>query len=83
MLLVSKLRPAEPLRQEETDAASSSVGSSQGSAKSDARYYGGLGLGLWIARTIVEAHAGTLTVASELGKGSVFTVTLPLAPSRT
>jgi signal transduction histidine kinase len=42
------------------------------------RNYGGLGLGLWIARAIVEAHAGTLTVSSELGKGSVFTLSLPI-----
>jgi hypothetical protein len=45
------------------------------------RNYGGLGLGLWIARAIVEAHAGSLTVASELGKGAIFMVNLPLAPS--
>lgn len=42
------------------------------------RYYGGLGLGLYIARAIVEAHGGTLTVISEEGKGSTFTVALPL-----
>jgi signal transduction histidine kinase len=42
------------------------------------RNYGGLGLGLWIARAIVEAHAGTLTVASAPGQGAVFTVSLPL-----
>jgi signal transduction histidine kinase len=41
--------------------------------------YGGLGLGLWIARNIVEAHGGTLTVASELDKGSTFVVRLPIA----
>jgi signal transduction histidine kinase len=43
------------------------------------RNYGGLGLGLWIARAVVEAHAGGLTVASVLGRGSTFTVMLPLA----
>jgi signal transduction histidine kinase len=42
------------------------------------RNYGGLGLGLWIARAIVEAHAGTLTVSSELGKGAAFTLSLPI-----
>jgi PAS domain S-box-containing protein len=37
----------------------------------------GLGLGLWIARKMVEAHGGTIGVESRLGEGSTFTVTLP------
>jgi signal transduction histidine kinase len=40
---------------------------------------GGSGLGLPTARRIVEAHGGTLSVASEVGKGSRFTITLPAA----
>lgn len=42
------------------------------------RYYGGLGLGLYIARAIVEAHGGKVTVVSEEGKGSTFTISIPL-----
>lgn len=47
----------------------------------EARGGGGasLGLGLYIARTIVERHAGTLTVESSPGVGSTFRVTLPRA----
>ena len=38
----------------------------------------GSGLGLSISRDFVEAHSGTLTVESEMGKGSRFIVTLPV-----
>ena len=42
---------------------------------------GGFGLGLSISQWIVQAHGGSLTVASRLGRGSLFTVTLPVAPA--
>jgi len=42
-----------------------------------ARRYDGTGLGLAIARKLANMMGGDVTVASELGKGSVFTVRLP------
>ncbi len=41
------------------------------------RRYGGSGLGLAVVKEITEAHGGTVTVQSQLGQGSTFTVTLP------
>ena len=40
--------------------------------------YGGLGLGLWIVRLVVEAMGGSVAVDSRLGQGSTFSATLPL-----
>lgn len=40
---------------------------------------GGAGLGLTISRSIVEAHGGQISVHSQVGRGTTFTFTLPLA----
>jgi PAS domain S-box-containing protein len=47
--------------------------------RASGRGYGGLGLGLYVTRQIVEAHSGNIQVTSQPGAGSCFTVSLPLS----
>lgn len=46
------------------------------------RKYGGLGLGLNLARAIMHAHGGDIAVRSRPGRGSRFTIWLPIEPVR-
>ncbi len=43
--------------------------------------YKGLGVGLYITKKIIEAHGGSISVSSKVGKGTTFTIKLPLQPS--
>jgi signal transduction histidine kinase len=46
------------------------------------RQYGGLGLGLFLSRQIVEAHGGSIHVESEAGAGATFVLELPVQPGQ-
>jgi PAS domain S-box-containing protein len=43
----------------------------------------GTGLGLWISATLVRKHRGTISVQSEVGKGTTFTITIPVQVKET
>jgi signal transduction histidine kinase len=51
--------------------------------KSDARRAGGWGLGLAIAKAIVDEHRGRIWVESEVGRGATFIFEVPVAPPET
>ncbi len=44
-----------------------------------AQMFGGIGLGLPLAKAVIEQHCGAIHIESEPGKGSTFAITLPLA----
>ncbi|WP_430384214.1 sensor histidine kinase [Archangium violaceum] len=41
------------------------------------RHYGGLGLGLYVSREIVEAHGGSISASNQPGGGACFMIRLP------
>ena len=51
-------------------------------SKARTRHRGGAGLGLAIAQSIAQAHNGSISVESEVGVGSTFTVRIPLLSER-
>ena len=57
--------------------ASCHASSTASPAACSATNYGGLGLGLYIARALVLSLSGTITVDSSPGQGASFSVTLP------
>ncbi len=49
----------------------------------DGRKIAGSGIGLTLVKEIIEAHAGTIEVESEIGRGSTFTLSFPLSNEST
>ncbi|RKG76264.1 PAS domain S-box protein [Corallococcus exercitus] len=82
------LRVEKSLGQARLSVRDEGIGIAQGSLQAifekftravSTRHYGGLGLGLFITRQIVEAHHGTLRAESQPGQGATFIVELPVA----
>jgi two-component system, OmpR family, sensor kinase len=48
-----------------------------------ARSHGGFGVGLWLTRSLVEAHRGSIAIESAPRNGATFTVRLPIGPAET
>lgn len=48
---------------------------------STSRQYGGTGLGLSVVKMILDSMSGEITLDSEVGKGSIFTVSIPSMPT--
>ena len=48
----------------------------------DKRKFGGLGLGLFISKTLIDLHGGTLSIQSTVGMGTTVSITLPLAKGK-
>ena len=70
---------ADPLAERQSPSPADAQAGSQ--AGSQAQAAAGTGLGLAIARHLVELHGGRIWAESRLGHGSVFSFTLPLAQS--
>jgi signal transduction histidine kinase len=54
------------------------AGKGQGEIQFELRRHAGTGLGMPISKALVELHGGRIWVESELGRGSIFTFTLPI-----
>ncbi|TVQ07061.1 MAG: sensor histidine kinase [Leptolyngbya sp. DLM2.Bin27] len=65
---------------EPIDPSAQSILFQQFRRSTDTEDQSGWGLGLFLAKNIVEAHGGTITVSSEAGKGTSFVVKLPKDP---
>ncbi len=79
MLAISVSDTGIGIPQNQLDTIFNSFEQGNGSTE---REYGGTGLGLSVTKQLVELHGGDIAVSSEEGKGSIFTITLPISTTR-